>query len=211
MPRRKTSFNQDNFYHIYNRGALRRSLFIEETNYRYIIRRIKECAAACQLTCAAYCLLPNHYHLLVRQDGEIPVSELPKRLFGGYSRAVNNRYGWEGTIFEGRFKDRQVTDEDYLRHLCRYIHANPVKHGLVDDLEAWPWSNYLAWIRQSEDDTTPDPLISALLALPPLIARLSRRIWSVYRPRTFWLISRNGISNNIPVPANLAPHGQLQG
>ena len=166
MPRRLTSFAQDNYYHIYNRGARSRSLFIEDTNYHYIIRRLTECAYQCQITCIAYCLLPNHYHLLVHQDGEIPVSELPKRLFGGYSRAVNNRYGWGGTIFEGRFKDRRVTDEDYLRHLCRYIHANPVKHELVEDLEAWPWSDYATWIRKQHGGSTHNGLINALFGSP---------------------------------------------
>ena len=98
------------------------------------------------LSLIAYCLLPNHYHFLVRQDGEYPAGLLPQRVFNSYSKAYNKRYGHSGTLFEGTYKVVGVTAEAHLRHLCRYIHANPVKHGLVHNLDEWPYSNYLEWI-----------------------------------------------------------------
>ena len=146
MPRRKIQFTQGHYYHIYNRGAGRHNLFIEQDNYLYILQKMKEYLTKFSLVMIAYCLMPNHYHSLLRQDGQILASELPKRLFGGYSRAVQRRYDWTGTLFEGRFQARHVGNENYLRHLCRYIHANPVKDGLVHSLEEWPYSNYLEWI-----------------------------------------------------------------
>jgi putative transposase len=146
MPRRDVRFVRYGYYHIYNRGAGRHDLFIEEDNYLYVLRRTKKYIGEFHLTIIAYCLMPNHYHFLVRQDGETPAGELPKRVFGGYSRAVNKRYGWSGTLFEGRFKAKAVTADAHLIHLCRYIHANPAKDGLVDHLEEWPYSNYLEWV-----------------------------------------------------------------
>lgn len=61
------------------------------------------------LVMIVYCLMPNHYHFLLRQSGQISASELPKRLFGGYSRAVQRRYQWTGTLFEGRFQARSMS------------------------------------------------------------------------------------------------------
>lgn len=146
MPTRQVKFKAGTYYHIYNRGAGRHNIFIERTNYLYVIRKIKEYQSKLKLSMIVYALLPNHYHFLVRQDGEISAGKLPTCIFGGYSRAVNRRYGWSGTLFEGRYKAKPVESEEYLRKLCRYIHLNPVKHGLVKNLEDWPFSNYLDWV-----------------------------------------------------------------
>lgn len=90
--------------------------------------------------------MPNHYHLLVRQDGEQAAGLLPQRVFNSYSKAYNKRYGHSGTLFEGPYKAHQIERDDHLLHLCRYIHSNPVKHGLVSRPGEWPYSNYPEWI-----------------------------------------------------------------
>ena len=82
----------------------------------------------------------------MRQDKEIPAGLLPQRVFNNYSKAYNKLYHHSGTLFEGRFKAIPVEDDAYLRHLCRYIHANPVKDGIVHQLDAWPFSTYLGWV-----------------------------------------------------------------
>lgn len=134
------------FYHIYNRGARRVTIFCEERNYLFALTRIKAYYAAFSLTLIAYCLMPNHYHFLVRQDKDVPAGQLPQRVFNSYSKAYNKLYQHSGTLFEGRFKAIPVANDAYLRHLCRYIHANPVKDGIVQQLDAWPFSNYLDWV-----------------------------------------------------------------
>ena len=146
MPRRNITYSQGHYYHIFNRGAGRRDLFIEPDNYLYVLRKTKDLIRDLRLTVIAYCLMTNHYHFLLRQDGDTPAGQFPGLVFGGYSRAVNKRYGWTGTLFEGRYKARHVDSETYLRHLCRYIHANPVLAGLVSRPEAWLYSNYQDWI-----------------------------------------------------------------
>jgi putative transposase len=73
---------------------------------------------------------------------------LPRRVFGSYSQAYNRAYGESGTLFQGTYAVRRVDLDSYLRHLCRYIHANPVKQGIATSLDAWPHSNYLEWIGQ---------------------------------------------------------------
>ncbi len=146
MPKPRPPFQPGRFYHIYNRGAHRVSIFREPDNYRFVLAKMKRYLAQLHLTAIVYCLMPNHYHYLLRQDGEQRAGLLPQRVFNSYSKAYNKRYDHSGTLFEGNYKIIPVEDEAYLLHLCRYIHANPVKDGMVSRLEDWPYSNYLEWV-----------------------------------------------------------------
>ncbi|HRQ37929.1 MAG TPA: transposase [Chloroflexota bacterium] len=148
MSRKLPPFVPGHYYHIYNRGAHRLSIFREPENYLFILRLLKQYLQELDLTIIVYCLMPNHYHLLIRQNGELAAGKLPQLIFNSYSKAYNKRYEHSGTLFEGPYDARHVHNENYLRHLCRYIHANPVKDGLVSRLEEWPYSNYLEWIGQ---------------------------------------------------------------
>ena len=149
MPKSRTdkiAWLKGHYYHIYNRGARRKSIFYEPDNYLFVIRKIKKYCIQFNLTLIAYCLMPNHYHFLVRQNGEDRAGLLPERTFLSYTKAFNLRYQESGTLFESRFKAKQVDNEPWLLYLCKYIHFNPVKDGIVSDIEAWPYSNYLDWI-----------------------------------------------------------------
>jgi putative transposase len=147
MPRRKNQFTAGHYYHIYNRGIGRDKIFFNEGNYEYCLRLIKKYLTEHQLSIIAYCLMPNHYHFLIRQNGEPPLSRFVGLVFNAYVQAVNGQQERQGTLFEERFKDVHVDKEEYLIHLCRYIHANPVKAGLVNKPEEWPYSNYPEWIK----------------------------------------------------------------
>ena len=146
MPRRRTTFTQGAYYHIYNRGAAQVSIFRGDEDYRYLLTLVKRLLTELQITMIAYCLLPNHYHWLVRQDGAVPVRLLAQRVWKSYANHFNNRYDRSGALFEDRYKAIPVTTDSYLRDLCLYIHTNPVKHGLVARPELWSYSNYLEWI-----------------------------------------------------------------
>ena len=146
MPARKTAFVRGGYYHFYNRGAGRQSIFQSDENYRFLLRLMRKAMPDLKVSVIAYCLLPNHYHWLIRQVGELPAGLLPQRVFNRYSKAFNNQQGRSGTLFEGRYKVIAVESDEYLRHLCRYIHLNPVRHGFAQDPAAWPYSNYLEWV-----------------------------------------------------------------
>jgi len=146
MPARDTEFARDGFYHIYNRGAGHQAIFREDENYLFALRQVKTYARELNIAVIAYCLLPNHYHLLLRQDGQQPAGLLPQWVFNSYTKAFNKRYARTGTLLEGRYKAIPVDKEGYLLHLCRYIHANPMRHGLASQLEEWPYSNYPEWM-----------------------------------------------------------------
>lgn len=134
------------YYHIYNRGVSKTTLFREAANYIFVLEKLQKYRKECQVSIIAYCLMPNHYHLLLRQDGDIPAGKVPQLVFNSYTKAYNAKYEHSGTLFEGRFRAKQAQSDSYLSHLCRYIHGNPVKDGLVDNPADWPWSNYLDWI-----------------------------------------------------------------
>ena len=96
MPYRKVQFAQGQFYHIYNRGVGRQPMFREEENYLFLLRRVKKYASAFDITVVAYCLMPNHYHFLLRQDDQVPAGRLPQRVFNSYTKAFNKRYDPHG-------------------------------------------------------------------------------------------------------------------
>lgn len=146
MPYRRNAFAPDNIYHVYNRGINGMSIFANPGNYVYLLRKVKRLLTELPITVLAYCLMPNHYHFVLRQDGDIPISTFVQRLFQTYTQAFNKQQGRRGPLFAGRFRHVHVDRDEYVVHLCRYVHLNPVTAGLVSDPAEWPYSNYLEWI-----------------------------------------------------------------
>ena len=95
--------------------------------------------------------MPNHYHFLLRQDSNTPISEWLRILFSGYVLAVNKQQNRSGSIFEGKPKKKVIRRIEYLQHLIYYIHFNPVKAGLVANPHHWKYSNYLECIGKREE------------------------------------------------------------
>lgn len=146
MPQRGEVFAAGEYYHIYNRGAGRNPVFFTPANYEYCLRLVKRYLTKYAVAVIAYCLMPNHYHFLLRQDSELPLSKFIGVLFNAYAQAVNKQQMRSGSLFEGRFRHCWIDREEYLTHLCRYIHLNPVKAHLVQQPEDWPYSNYQDWL-----------------------------------------------------------------
>jgi putative transposase len=149
MPSRRVSFQAGNFYHVYNRGNNRQNIFFKRDNYLHFLHLIREHLVNNRVDILAYCLMPNHYHLLVYlQDDNL--SAAMHRLSVAYTKGINKRFvgvaslkeNRSGSLFEGRFQSIHVNDTNYLIHLCRYIHLNPVKAGFVDRAEEWEFSSY---------------------------------------------------------------------
>lgn len=148
MARRAVIFSQGEYYHIYNRGVSRQALFYCDENYRFLLRRVRQYAETWRVAIIAYCLMPNHYHFVLRQEGEFPLSRFVQAVFNSYTKALNAMVGRSGTLFEGPFQAIHLDNETYLLQLCRYVHRNPLDAGLVSDLREWPYSNYLEWTGQ---------------------------------------------------------------
>jgi putative transposase len=140
------------YYHIYNRGNNRENLFVDEDNYPYFLRLYKKYIPTVAST-FAYCLLRNHFHLLVRikpNEEQNPIREgvLPdpsrhfSNLFNAYAKAINKRYPRCGSLFQDRFRRKEIKDPASLIRLIYYIHRNPVKHHFSADLSSYPYSSY---------------------------------------------------------------------
>ena len=145
---RMTPLISEHYYHIYNRGGNFEHIFFQTENWLYFLRRLRRYCNPFLGEIIAYCLMPNHYHFLLRQETDQVLSKFINVLFNAYVQAVNRQQGRKGTLFEGRFRHVWVNREEYLIHLCRYIHMNPVKAKLVPQIEKWPYSNYLEWTGQ---------------------------------------------------------------
>ncbi|MCI0581252.1 MAG: transposase [Chloroflexi bacterium] len=178
--RKRPPYLPGRYYHFYNRGAHRLAIFREDENFLFGLRQMKSYCRELELTPIAYCLMPNHYHLFIRQDGEEPAGLLPQRIFNSYSKAYNTRYGHAGTLFESRFKAAPVEKENYLLHLCRYIHANPVKDGLVERPEQWPYSNYLEWLGRRQGTLVDRAFVAEFFPRPELYEEF---VWDFLRNR----------------------------
>ena len=146
MPQRGEVFAEGEYYHIYNRGVDHRPIFFTPANYVYCLQLVKRYLPQHAMALIAYCLMPNHDHFLLRQDSDVPLSKFIGELFNAYTQAFNKQQARNGSLFEGRFRHKRVECDEYLIHLCRYIHLNPVQAQLVEQPEDWPYSNYADWI-----------------------------------------------------------------
>jgi REP element-mobilizing transposase RayT len=160
MAQRRLVMTRGGYYHIYNRGANRTSIFRCDDNYRYMLGLLQRYCPQLHVTMIAYCLMPNHFHWLVRQDEDVSAGLLPQRVCKAYSNAFNNYYQHNGTLFEGTYKVIAVSTDAYLYHVCRYIHANPVRHGFAIDPALWPYSNYQEWIGQRHESLVDNDFIA---------------------------------------------------
>lgn len=140
----------ETYYHIYARGASRKEIFLDEADYqvflnllkRYLSKKPTKDANGREYTnyydaieLIAYCLIPNHFHLMAYQHDEKLITALMRAVLTSYSRYFNNKYDRSGPLFETRYKSSRISSDTYLMHISRYIHLNP-KNWL-----AWQWSS----------------------------------------------------------------------
>lgn len=132
-------------YHITSRGDRREAIFEDDEDRETFLRVLAEVAKRYNWVCHAYCLMPNHYHLVV-ETVEGNLSKGMQQLNGVYTQGSNRRHGRIGHLFQGRFKGILVDKDRYLLELSRYVALNPVRAGLVESPEQWPWSSYGAML-----------------------------------------------------------------
>ena len=163
------NFEEHQFYHLYNRTNNSEIAFKEQRNYIYFLQKYRKLVAPFVET-HAYCLMPTHFHFLIRirefeeyeKDGphlkggaHQPVRlDTLRRNIGiwqsSFTKAINKAYNRHGSLFQRHTKALLVDEDSYLISLINYIHQNPIRAGLVDRLEQWPFSSYLdlAGLRQ---------------------------------------------------------------
>src|SRR4051812_36887072 len=143
MPRAPRVHVAGGVYHVISRGNRRQTIFHDDTDYAYFIELLETVVRRCCWRCHGYCLMPNHFHLLI-ETREPNVSERMQRLNSRYAQWFNRRYGYSGHLFQGRFYGRLVESAYHLLELARYVVANPVRAGLCSHAGEWRWSSYRA-------------------------------------------------------------------
>ncbi len=159
---RKIPLVIDEYYHIYNRGVDKRTIFQDENDLARFVQSIEEFnhkepigslflnsfnkerkngKKLVEIVC--YCLNPNHYHFILKSLEEEGISEFMKRLSGGYTQYFNNRHKRSGALFQGRFKSSHIDSNEYLLHVSAYINLNNNFKGKSFPLSKSSWSEYL--------------------------------------------------------------------
>lgn len=166
MPLRKINFIRENFYHIFNRGDRKELIFRSNSDYDRFLLKTEEYRKKYSIDIVAYCLLPNHFHLLVKQLGDIPCSKFIGVLLNSYARFASVRHALPpGHLFQGRFGATHIESPESLLQVSRYVHLNPVKEkilgldftykkdrillnnkGIIIGLRSYPWSSYLFYL-----------------------------------------------------------------
>ena len=139
-------YEDEKYYHLYNRGANKNPIFFNPDNYLFCLKQFRKYKRQYEILIFAYCLMPNHYHLLISQKPGGSISQFIQTVFNSYTQAINKAFKRNGTLFQGRVKGIEVTTDEYAVRLCRYIHNNPVAAKLSVVPEDWKYSDYRAWI-----------------------------------------------------------------
>lgn len=135
-------------YHLTARGNARQDIFVDDSDRQRFLSLLEREVLQQGWQCYAYCLMSNHYHLLI-ETPEANLSKGMRRLNGSYTQAFNRRHGRVGHLLQGRYKSILVERDCYLLELGRYIVLNPVRAGMVNAVSDYPWSSYLATAGQA--------------------------------------------------------------
>ena len=135
----------DAWYHVMNRGRRGEEVFTGKNDYTAFIELLKELVEDYNVKIAAYCLMTNHYHLLV-QTPDANISRSMRHLNGVYTQRFNRIHLCDGQLFRGRYKSIIVDGDSYLLELLRYIHRNPLEAGIVDKLNKYSWSSHKGYL-----------------------------------------------------------------
>lgn len=149
------------FLHIYNRGVDRGTLFFRETDFEYFLFLLAQARQQVNVTLFAYALLPNHFHLLLRQNTAYSVCSFMQGVCHAYAVYLNRQRKRTGHLFEGRFRIGRILDNASLLRTSHYVHWNPVAAGLVKNPADWKYSSYKAYAEsQRQSFLAVDELIS---------------------------------------------------
>lgn len=136
------------WHHVTNRGVASSDLFADDDDRRGFLELLEDAAARWGLRTHAFCLMDNHFHLLV-EDTQGDLARGMRHVLGVYTQRFNRRHGRDGALFRGRFRARLVQHERYLAEVSRYIHMTPVHAGLAARAGDYPWSSHVHYLRGS--------------------------------------------------------------
>ncbi|WP_114750221.1 transposase [Pleomorphovibrio marinus] len=141
-------FESECVYHIFNKAIGEEKLFRLEDNYYFFLTRFQDYLGE-KVQTLAYCLIPNHFHLLVSIRPTVSNNQVVKAFSdfqNSYSKSFNSVFDRNGSLFRRKFKRKKIEDEAYLSRIVIYLHQNPVKHRLVKDPIEWRFSSFRSYL-----------------------------------------------------------------
>jgi len=164
---KKVLFKKNTFYHIYNKSVGNELMFRDSENYRYFMQRWSNYLDD-YADVYAYCLMPDHFHFLIRLKNSITgdihkkAGDAFRNFFASYTLSFNSYWNRTGTLFANSYKRIPVKRRNYLSALIRYIHENPVEHKFVDDCRLWKYSSYRAILSQKDTKVKRNEVLTLL-------------------------------------------------
>jgi len=168
----KRDFRENSYYHIFNRGVEARSIFQDDQDYKAFLfylyiyttpleevkaeypklpMRLQSKNLSSEVKLLGYCLMPNHFHLLLQQKSKDAVAKLMKQSINGYTIYFNQRNKRIGALMQGRYKAAPIDTTELLTQMWRFIHLNPVIAGLNENLKDYEWSSYGFFVGKSKE------------------------------------------------------------
>lgn len=168
------NFGENEYYHVFNRGVEKRNIFQDQGDYNTFLYylfiylmpleivlekypnlplrlRGKNLNKEIEIIC--YCLMPNHFHLLLLQKTKNAIPKLMQQLTGAYTTYFNKKYDRVGGLVQGKYKAILINNDELLLHINRYIHLNPFVSNLTQDLSEYKWSSYKDYVGESASIT----------------------------------------------------------
>ena len=129
----------DGYFHVIARGVDGCEIVRDDFDRRRFLSHLRDSVDRCGWVVHAFCLMTTHYHVVL-QSTTVELSRGVQRLNGRYAQSFNRRHLPFGHLFADRFTSKVIEEERYLRHACQYVVENPVRAGICDSAEAWPWA-----------------------------------------------------------------------
>ena len=162
---KQIQFTKGAYYHLYNHSSKGDLLFKDDEDYQKCLDLVRRLVSNEFYEVKAYCLMPNHYHILIHQKTEAEVNLPFFQIWQRYARYFNEKHNCIGSIFRQKLQHIWIKEEQYLLNVAVYIHMNPVIAGLVDRPENWKWSDAGAWLGENGNTS-----LSAEIGFPEIIS-----------------------------------------
>ena len=183
---KQVPFEEGRFYHVFNRGNNKENIFIEEKNYNFFLQKLKlHLLPICNIY--AYCLLPNHFHLVLQiknynnlptnyKNGKRKLHQPFSNLLNSYTKSINKAFNRTGSLFQEHLHRNVIDNETYFRDLILYVLLNPVNQGFTNNFKTYPHSSFLATFNSGKTDIMRKEVIDSFENIENIIYCLDRRI-----------------------------------
>ena len=218
MPRIARALADNCCYHLVNRGNGRQQIFHKDGDYRAFVELLLQEREKYAVGVLAWCLMPNHFHILVRPEEATQHNKWMHWVMTTHVRRYHKHYGTSGHVWQGRYKSFLVKNDEHLLTVARYIEGNPIRATLAASALQWPWSSHQARL-QGPEVSRPDPLPiplpedwTAYVDTPLTDAELEKIRTSVNRQAPYgdecW---RNEICKQMGLEGTVRPRGWQKG